>query len=46
MACEGIYQMVKHAYYEHGYTRGVIVSNNNSMMKSNLKHSLKEKEEK
>ena len=43
MECEGIFQMVTDAYENHGYTCGVIVSDDDSTMKSNLKHSYKYK---
>ena len=45
MECEGIFRMVKEAYYKHGYTCGTIVCDDDSTMTSNLKHSLKEKVE-
>ena len=45
MECEGIFQMVTNAYKNHGYSCGVIVSDDNSMTKSNLKHSYKDKVE-
>ena len=35
--------MVKEVYYEHGYTCGTIGCDDNSTMKSSLKHSLKVK---
>ena len=37
--------MVTDAYENHGYTCGVIVSDDDSTMKSNLKHSYKDKVE-
>jgi len=43
MECEAIYQMVKESFYDHGYTCGVIVSDDDSTMKSNLKHNFAEK---
>ena len=45
METEAIYQMVKDAYYNCRYTCSIIVSNDDSTMKSNLKHSYKEKVE-
>ena len=43
METEAIYRMVKDSYYNQGYTCSVIVSDDDSTMKSNLKHSYKEK---
>ena len=43
MECEAIFRMVKDAFFNHGYTCGVIVSDDDSTMKSNLKHSYREK---
>ena len=43
MECEGIFRMVVQAHDELGYTIGTIISDDDSTMKSNLKHSLKEK---
>ena len=43
MEVEAIFRMVKEGYYNHRYTCAVIVSDDDSTMKSNLKHSYKEK---
>ena len=45
METEAIYQMVQDAYYNKGSTCSVIVSDDNSTIKSNLKHSFKQKVE-
>ena len=42
METEAIYQMVKEATYAHGYHIHTIISDDDSTMKSNLKHSYKE----
>ena len=39
---EATWLMVKDSFYNHGFTCSVIVSNDNSTMKSNLKQSWKE----
>ena len=46
METEAIYQMVKEAYYEQGFVIGTIISDDDSTMKANLRHSYKEKVEK
>ncbi len=46
MECEAIFQIVKESFYDHGYTCKIIVSDDDSTMKSNLKHSFAEKVEK
>ena len=46
METEAIWLMVQESYYNHGFTCSVIVTDDNSTMKSNLKHSWKEKVEK
>lgn len=42
METEAIFQMVLEASYEQGYTIATIISDDDSTMKSNLKHSYKE----
>ena len=43
MECESIYLMVKDSFYNQQFTCSTIVSDNDSTMKSNLKHSWEEK---
>ena len=43
METEAIFRMVKEGYYNQGYSIGTIISDDDSTMKANLKHSLKEK---
>ena len=43
METEAIFRMVLQARYEQGYTIGTIISDDDSSMKANLKHSLKAK---
>ena len=45
METEAIFQMVKEGFYQHGYSISTIISDDDSTMKANLKHSLKEKVE-
>ena len=45
MECEGIFRMVVQAHDELGYTIGTIISDDDSTMKSNLRHLFKEKVE-
>ena len=42
MECEAIWFMVKDSFYNHGFFCSVTVSDDDSTMKSNLKHSWKE----
>ena len=39
MKCEAIFQMVKESFYDHRFTISTIISDDDSTMKSNLKHS-------
>lgn len=43
MECEAIYLMVKDSFYNQQFTCSVIVSDDDSTMKSNLKHSWEQK---
>ena len=43
MECEAIFRMVKEAYYKHKYSISTIISDDDSTMKSNLKHSFEKK---
>ena len=43
MECEAIWLMVKDSFYNQQFTCAVIVSDDDSTMKSNLKHSWEEK---
>ena len=43
MECEAIYLMVKDSFYNQQFTCSVIVSDDDSTMRSNLKHSWEEK---
>ena len=45
MGTEAVYQMVKDAYYNRRYTCSVIVTDDDSTIKRDLKHSYKEKVE-
>ena len=46
MEVEAIFRMVKESFYEHRFTCDVIISDDDSTIKSNLKHSYTEKVEK
>merc|ERR1712127_257291 len=39
MECEAIFRMAKQSFYDHRFHLGIIISDDDSSMKSNLKHS-------
>ena len=39
MECEAIFRIVKESFYDHKFTISTIISDDDSTMKSNLKHS-------